>query len=136
LWPGFVVCGLWKAAERLLNRLHEPIVRLSTTNLQPRQDLVVECELRAKRPAIIRDVRVGFQSEETRGEDSHTQTYEPLSMAQPNRLDTEPAAVRHTVKPPALPKYKWSNSSIQWYVTVEIDVDNACFVRRRYRIVY
>lgn len=101
------ICVLWKAAELLLNRLHEPIVRLSPKNLQPGQPLIVECEVRAKRPALIRDVLVGFQSVETRGEDTHTEHYGSDSMAQPYQLGSEPAVVRYTVQPPGLPKYMW-----------------------------
>ncbi|MBM2827242.1 MAG: hypothetical protein HW403_1306 [Dehalococcoidia bacterium] len=121
--------------EVFWNRLKEPVISLSSIALQPGQDVLLECELRAKDTASIHSVVAAFQSVETYGEDSHTESYEEWTVPfQQASISATPTAVQQQLQAPIPKARRWSGSSLNWHLTLRVEVQDGMTVTRRYPI--
>jgi hypothetical protein len=132
LVPTVLFCTV-RIVSDTLNPLQEPVVRVSSTCFAPGEEVMVECELRAKQPATVRDIRVGLESVETRGESTHTETYgEWAARARTTPLGATPAVTWLRITGPVRRPERWSGSTFEWYVTLSVELDSGAALHRRY----
>jgi hypothetical protein len=130
-----VLFWTWRVlSEVYLNPLHEPLVRVSPSRLDPGHEVLLQCELRAKSAVAVRRVIAGFESDEERGEDSHTERHGEWALSMPaSTLGSTPTVVEQRLRAPAEPRRQWSRSRLDWYLTLRVELEGGETVRRRYR---
>jgi hypothetical protein len=136
-WVAIVLAVLfwtWRVlSEVYLNALHEPVVRVSPSRLDPGHEVLLQCELRARSAVAVRGVIAGFESEEGRGEFSHTERHGEWALSMPtSNLGSTPTVVEQRLRAPAEPRRQWSRSRLDWYLTLRVELEGSKTVRRRY----
>src|SRR5687767_14256098 len=137
VWASLAVV-YWLAAyiyRTRRNPLEEPVLRLNTTSPRPGQDLFVGCVVTPKNDATIRRIEFGFETDETHGEDVHTETYPGWECTRECFLSAPVSlTVAGTLAVPELRERYWERSKRAYYITLTLVVMSGSTIRRRYQI--
>ncbi len=145
LVPALLVLAWSVLVEVFWNRLQEPVVRIRYGELpavmRPGQEILLECEVRARKTATIRHIAVGLETRERHGEDTHTalcgEWAVPLTGAPTGaRLLTRHTPVRawQTLRVPVCPPRRWRGSSLDWFLTLRVELEEGGGARRAYQL--
>ena len=130
-----IVWGAWLLGQTVFIHLREPSVWVTSGSCQPGQEVLVQCDLRAKSEATLDRVVVEFESDESRGEDTHTERYEEWRFHWSGGvICSEKTTLREYVRVPTFCRRQWSGSSVEWYLKLSVQLANGTTLRRRYPI--